>query len=577
MARKPASKSQVSGEKFQNRQYTQAVITGNPTAVSEVSTASGKVGMGVAAGAALIGLSVLLSFMSPSPDHGDADLIRTKSGGLFVAVAPEGDENGTKVLHEVRNLASARLITGSADDPTTVGNDVIGTYARGPLMGIEGAPNSLAAHSADEGSYWGVCDWRDTRATLSLTESANLQTTVVSGNIWSGGDVLDKSTGILVRPSDNQNELHLIFGNRVAKIDESDYAMIDALGITRGDIDKAAVVSRGLLNSITRSPALKAPTLGSNGQPSGEVSNSRVGDVLSSPNGNLYAVLDDGVQRISPLVADVLTAHGGSKVEVSDEEAASHPQRGVIDLDTFPNAAPSIIDPATTCMAWSRGAGSTKPSTRILYGDTLPVSNTAADQAVRTIEPSDGSSEVADRFITRPGTGWFTRVTGNGDAADEESQVSYISDSGVRYDVKPQEGEYAPVLEALGLGGDPTLIPDGVARLIPKGPDLDREAAMVESVGKPVESEAPGAGGGSGAGVREQVPEETAPETSEPAPESAPESEPATESSEVPAQETSEPEPDSSEEPAPDLGNDPALRAAGEPRSQFTLARREDA
>ena len=269
------------------------------------------------------------------------------------------------------------------------------------------------------------------------------------------------------------------------------------------------------------------------------------------------------MQRISPLVADVLTAHGGSKVEVSDEEAASHPQRGVIDLDTFPNVAPKIIDPATTCMAWSRGAGSTKPSTRILYGDTLPVSNTAADQAVRIIEPANGSSEVADRFITRPGTGWFTRVTGNGDAADEESQVSYISDSGVRYDVKPQDGEYAPVLEALGLGGDPTLIPDGVARLIPKGPDLDREAAMVESVGKPVESKDPGAGGGTGAGVREQEPEEP---THEPAPESSPNDEPAPDSSE-------EPESDSSDEPAPDLGNDPALRDTGESRPQ---PRRED-
>lgn len=293
--------------------------------------------------------------------------------------------------------------------------------------------------------------------------------------------------------------------------------------------------------------------------------------MLSSPNGNLYAVLDDGVQRISPLVADVLTAHGGSKVEVSDEEAASHPQRGVIDMDTFPNVAPKIIDPATTCMAWSRGAGSTKPSTRILYGDTLPVSNTAADQAVRTIEPADGSSEVADRFITRPGTGWFTRVTGNGDAADEESQVSYISDSGVRYDVKPQDGEYAPVLEALGLGGDPTLIPDGVARLIPRGPDLDRDAAMVESVGKPVESEAPGAGGGSGAGVRE---EET---TAAPEPE---ESTPAAESSEPESAEespdTSSEEPEPSEEEAPDLGSDPALRAAGTPDTTTPLARRED-
>lgn len=497
MARKPISIPQVRGEAFQKSQYQQRVVSGETGNFSVESPPSHSLmGKGLVVLAVGIVLAFLFSFINPSPDHGKADLIRTKSGGLFVAVAPNGDANGQKVLHEVRNLASARLITGSPDDPTTVGDDVISQYPRGPLMGIEGAPNNLDAHPSSEGSYWGVCDWHDSRSNLSLTESENLQTTVVAGNIWTGGETLDKSTGILVRPADNQGQLNLIYGNRVAVIDENDYPMLDALGITRTNINEATVVSRGLLGAITRSPDLKAPPIASNGQPSSEVKNARVGDVLRTDSGE-YVVLSNGVQKVTPLMAKILTAHGGATIEVPASEAANHPQRDAVDLDTFPTVAPKIITPDTTCLAWHRGAGANSPTTRILYADTLPVSSTAASQAVKTLPTANSSSEVADRFISKPGLGWFTRVTGNGNAADEESQVAYISDTGVRYDIKPsgEKHEYTETLDALGLTGDPTLIPDGIARIIPRGPDLDREAAMVESIGTPTTPE-PGAGGG---------------------------------------------------------------------------------
>lgn len=497
MSRRPLSKQRLTGENFLDRQYRQAVTTGRSSALVDTPSANFAIwGYGGVLAGLAVGLAFAMGMMNPTPNSGMSEMISTKDGGLYVAMPPidpstgEPDENADNRLHEVRNLASARLITGSPDSPTIVGTDELREYGRGPQVGIDGAPNNLATNPSDQGSYWGMCDWRDTRSNLSLTTSRNLTTTAVAGDVWAGGDVMTKSDAILVRPVDEQSQLYILFGNHKAKVDADDAAMMDALGIGAEQISNAQVVSRGTLNSIPASPDMLAPNLNRSGEVSSEVNEHSVGDVLrtSTADGSTryYAVLDDGVQRISEVVAEILVNHGGSSSEVTGGEVADYAQTSSINMDSFPSSTPRVHTPASVCMAWKRAAGSNTPETRIIYSDTLPVRDSVNDQAVETLPLADGSRPVADRVVTAPGRGWFAQVTGNGErGADEHSQMMYVSDAGVRFDLlggADDEGD-DDVRSSLGFTDEPVMIPDGVARMLPKGPDLSREAALVETVG----------------------------------------------------------------------------------------------
>ncbi|MGV7264180.1 type VII secretion protein EccB, partial [Mycobacterium kansasii] len=55
------------------------------------------------------------------------------------------------------NLTSARLIAGSADNPTMVPMSEILKYPIGPMVGILGAPNDLSARTPGD-TGWALCD-----------------------------------------------------------------------------------------------------------------------------------------------------------------------------------------------------------------------------------------------------------------------------------------------------------------------------------------------------------------------------------------------------------------------------------
>src|SRR5699024_2986634 len=91
--------------------------------------------------------------------------------------------------------------------------------------------------------------------------------------------------------------------------------------------------------------------------------------------------------------------------------------------------------------------------------------------------------EAVDQFTTAPGKGWYVRITGDGRQSDAEGQIAFIDDTGIRYDVvADDQGDYTPVVGALGLTGLPTPLPDHVAVLLLEGPDLDVRAALVQHV-----------------------------------------------------------------------------------------------
>lgn len=489
--RQPVTKDQLTGHRHLAERSQLAVTTGKPNRLGKPVWPGHGAGIGVAILG--IGIAFLMSKMNPSPDQGQSAIMATQSGGLYVTYSAGPGE--PELLHPALNLASARLIAGSAEKPNVVKDDVLAEFNRGLPMGIPSAPANLEHHlTTDHDAGWGLCSYHDARANLSLTRADSLRTIAVAGSdAWEGGRELTDGRAMIVRPSDNLEARYLIFDTYRAELGATDYALHSALGIPQSAIDNAATISPGMLNAIESKPKIAVPTLKRHGEESSEVAGRRIGDVLTTTAADgqrrYHVVLDGGLQIVPITVAEILTVGGGNIIPVNDPAAiADVPQLGDIDVSAYPAAMPTIVDDAALCSIWSKprpsqpGQPSSAPSARkLLVADSLPIKQERTESLVTQID-GDGR-EVVDQFTTAPGKGWYVRITGDGRQSDAEGQIAFIDDTGIRYDVvADDQGDYTPVVGALGLTGLPTPIPDHVAGLLVKGPDLDARAALVQHV-----------------------------------------------------------------------------------------------
>ncbi len=438
---------------------------------------------GVGAVVVLAILPLILAIFRPQPNTGIGKFLIGQEGGLYVLyTAPDRVER----LIAVPNTASGYLISKSADRPKIVKDEVLGNYPKGMPMGIIGAPNSLL-HRTDTESAWQVCDWHDSRANLSLTKAGSLQTTVIAGSdTRQGGTSLGQDKAVVVRTPNNPQPW-LLFRNTRAQIGAADYTMHSALGIPTTSVAAPMVVSAGLLNAIPPVPALKLPVVGWAGRPSAAVPGFVDADVLAYKDldgSDRYAVVEDaGVQDVPLPVARMLVAAGGAQKNIQDSAAVAHMTRAAeIPLDHYPPAVPSIITPDTLCYSWNRAAGANRATLDIITAPSIPVTDNArAKGTVSLARPAAG--ELASKFITTPGKGWFVRVTADSPYTEAREQIAYISDSGIFYAIIPSpDGNYTDTAGALGLSGEPNLVPESVASLLLTGPDLSLSAALKEWV-----------------------------------------------------------------------------------------------
>lgn len=153
---------QLSAHRYQRRRLEAALRTGTARGAPPPRP--------LAAGAAVTALiavgCVVLAVLHPRPDVGDAGFVVSRhTGALYVRVGP--------VWHPVLNLASARLIAGSPAEPRPVPDAALAGLARGPLLGIPGAPQTLGAPLP--AAAWTVCDSTD------AAEPGDRRTTVIIG------------------------------------------------------------------------------------------------------------------------------------------------------------------------------------------------------------------------------------------------------------------------------------------------------------------------------------------------------------------------------------------------------------
>ncbi|WP_189034909.1 type VII secretion protein EccB [Nocardia rhizosphaerihabitans] len=452
------TRAQVNGYRFLLQRYTHAMVRRDvrmlhdPMRIQFRSMITGIVlAVLVVAGCAI------LSFLRPQGQVGDAKIVMGSGSGALYAVV-----DGR--LHPVLNLASARLITGSGESPTSVKDAKLSSMPRGPLLGIPGAPSALPG-SADSGrSDWTLCE----------EAGAGLHSTVLAGPARLGPRtrVAGRDEAVLAA---RDGIPYLVYGGKHARVDMGNEAIVSALPQLRAI--RPRPIGAGLLNATVAVPDLAVPEIPKVGLPSairgGEIAIGTVIRVHDVGGQSSYVVLADGLQRISAFTAQVLRTSnslGHTSIPLFSPDAI----RGIPIVDTlpvqhFPADDLTIVSTETdpiVCAAWTRGNGEQAARLQVLLGSALPM---AAGTAPMPLVASQGAGAA----YLPASTGEFIQATGIEPDSTRRDALFYVTDTGVRFGI-PDLATAA----VLGLA-QPKPAPWQIVSQLPGGPMLDRSSALV--------------------------------------------------------------------------------------------------
>jgi type VII secretion protein EccB len=390
----------------------------------------------------------IFSLIRPSGVAGnDVVLADRSTAALYVKVGEQ--------LHPVLNLASARLIAGRPDNPTTVKSGELDKFARGNLLGIPGAPERLV-QNASRDAQWTVCG------------DANPGVTVIAGALGTGGERatdLPSHHAVLVT---NEGRTWLLWDGRRSALDLADRAVTDALGLGT-DIPAPRPIAVGLFNTIPEGPALTAPPIVGAGEPPQFplTAAAPVGAVVAAYEADntirYYAVLRDGLQPVPEVLAGILRNTNSFGLErpprLGADEVARMPVARGLDTGAYPAQRVTLVDASedpVTCARWSKPEGATTSSLTLLSGSTMPL--------------RDGLTTVTlvgspNRVALTPGTGYLV---------DSNSSLFWVSDTGVRYGI-----EDTKTAAVLGLTAEPLPIGWSMLSQFAAGPTLSRADALL--------------------------------------------------------------------------------------------------
>jgi type VII secretion protein EccB len=481
------TRHQVSGWRFVMRRIASGIaLHDTRMLVDPLRTQSRAVLMGVLLLITGLAGCFVFSLIRPSGSAGNNAVLADRStAALYVRV---GDD-----LHPVLNLTSARLIVGRPVNPTTVKSSELDRFPRGNLIGIPGAPERMvqnASHDAD----WTVCD--AVSGTSRGVHSTGV--TVVAGPPDGAGAraaAIHADQGILV---DNGAGTWLLWDGKRSAIDLADHAVTNALGLGV-DVPAPRPIAQGLFNAIPESPALSAPPIPNAGNTAAFSVPAPIGAIVVSygleqnSSGTLryYAVLPDGLQPISPVLAAILRNTNSYGLDrpprLGADQVAKLPVSRTLDTARYPDQQIALVEAAkdpVTCAHWSKPAGAATSSLSLLSGSVLPVPD-----GIRTVDlvggAGGGSPGIASRVALAPGTGYFAQTVGGGAAAPADGSSFWVSDTGVRYgiDNETENGSgaagHGKTVEALGLSAPAIPIPWSVLSLYAPGPALSRADALL--------------------------------------------------------------------------------------------------
>lgn len=419
------------------------------------------------------GWMMLLNVLKPTGIVGESTIIGDRdSGALYAKIDGR--------LYPALNLTSARLATGTANQPTWVKPAEIAKYPTGPLVGIPGAPAAMPVHRGAI-SAWAVCD------TAGRPRSPEKPVVTSIAGPLEGFDraaPLRDDAGLLVTFEGNT---YVIWGGKRSQIDPVNRAVTLSLGLDPG-VTLPVEISRALFDALPATEPLGVPPVPLAGTPSTWVSGSQVGAVLqaqtTSGGTQFYVLLPDGVQKVTSFVADLLrsaNSYGSTAPRVvTPDVLVNIPEVTSLAVDYYPTKRLNFIDTAatpTTCVGWEKG--STDPQARVVVynGRGLPTPSYLDNRIVRLVrDDRDPASVVANQVLVLPGAANFVTSTSGVVTSDSRESLFWVSDNGVRFGIANDES----TLRALELDpGSAVQAPWPLLRTFAAGPALSREAALL--------------------------------------------------------------------------------------------------
>jgi type VII secretion protein EccB len=485
------TKHQVTGWRFVMRRIASGIaLHDTRMLVDPLRTQSRAVLMGVLLLATALAGCFVFSLIRPSGSAGNNTILADRStSALYVRI---GDE-----LHPVLNLTSARLIAGKPANPTTVKSSELDRFPRGNLVGIPGAPERMVQNSTHDAD-WITCD-----SVTGIGRAAHSQgVTVIAGRPDSHGAkaaTLGSAQGILTA---NGGTTWLLWDGKRSQIDLTDHAVTSALGLGNDEAGVPAPrpIASGLFNAVPEAPPLAAPVIPNAGAPAAFGVPAPIGGVVvsygleprergSSDNVRYYAVLPDGLQPISPVLAAIVRNSNSYGLQqpprLGPDEVAKLPVSRLLDNERYPAQQVALVDAdrnPVTCAYWSKPSGAASSTLTLLSGSALPVPD-----SVHTVDLV-GSANGATRVAMTPGTGYFTQTIGGGPSAPGAGSLFWVSDTGVRYGIDNEAadagaasgaGGHGKTVEALGLSAPAVGIPWSMLSLFASGPALSRADALL--------------------------------------------------------------------------------------------------
>ncbi|MFI9508655.1 type VII secretion protein EccB, partial [Nocardia sp. NPDC052566] len=345
---------------------------------------------------------LILGLLRPQGAVGDAKIIIGKDSGMLFVL-----HEGT--LHPALNLASARLISGSGENPQSVKESKLAAYPRGPILGIAGAPGALlGSATAGDGSAWTLCE-----AVAAIDGRSRI---VLAGTPSLGDGIRRTARGeaLLVRVG---TKSYLLYDGKRAEVDLGDDATVRSLRLD-GAVREPRTIGTGLLNATVEVPALRPPPIAGIGTP-GPVSGTKVGSVIKVAgveSTELYVVLSQGVQRISPFAAEVIRnadSQGASDISAVQPDALRRvPVLDVLPIGQFPKERPQLLSPEqypVVCAAWAQTHADQDSTLDVLVGRTWPLSDSAR---VAGFASGGHDAERVEAAYIRPNSGEFVQMTG---------------------------------------------------------------------------------------------------------------------------------------------------------------------
>ncbi|SDS48446.1 type VII secretion protein EccB [Corynebacterium timonense] len=406
----PTTRAQVTGHRFMRRRVEHGLVFGDIRMIHDpLATRRRAMILGVVAVALGVAAAALFAWLKPAPNPGDALIWRDAAGNLYVRV--------DDTVHPVSNLASARLVAGTAEEPARVGQEHLVGAPRGVPIGIGDAPSAFAAAETPD-LTWAVCERAGEVTVLAVEAAAAPRAfapdTAVLASVGGKEWVVTAEGRTLLPASDSPQ-------GRVVR---------RRLGIDAGT--PRWQPPAGVLGALREHPPVALPD--------------PLPEVLTAGEESWLLTADGGVQNVSPTQRDILADAGASVREVERDDVAGYPDAApAVDL-RLPETAPRWADPAAgaVCVDESRGAAGGE----------------GVDAAGRT--PLSGGA-VATHFAGLP-AGSVAVDTGHG--------YHVVSLHGLRH-----EADSAATLEVLGAAHVET-VPWEILSLLPEGSPLSRAAAL---------------------------------------------------------------------------------------------------